>query len=38
VNAVSKCIDRPVFVKVGANDGVTGDPFGESLFHVAQIA
>lgn len=24
-------IEQPVFVKVGANDGVTGDPFGDSL-------
>lgn len=24
-------MDQPVFVKVGANDGLTGDPFGDSL-------
>lgn len=24
-------VDHPVFVKVGANDGVTGDPFGDAL-------
>ena len=26
---ISRTVERPVFVKVGANDGVTGDPCGE---------
>ena len=29
----SKSVDQPVFVKVGANDGVTGDPFGQSFLN-----
>ena len=33
VRKASKRVDQPVFVKVGANDGVTGDPFGESLLN-----
>jgi len=31
VRTAARNIDRPVFVKVGANDGITGDPFGDSL-------
>ncbi len=33
VRNASNYVDQPVFVKVGANDGVTGDPFGESLLN-----
>ncbi|HQZ64179.1 MAG TPA: FkbM family methyltransferase [Planctomycetaceae bacterium] len=36
VRAAAKHVDRPVFVKVGANDGVTGDPFGDSLLNNRQ--
>ncbi len=36
VRAAAKRVDRPVFVKVGANDGVTGDPFGNSLLSNTQ--
>ncbi len=36
VRKASKYVDRPVFVKVGANDGVTGDPFGVSLLNNRQ--
>jgi FkbM family methyltransferase len=31
VRITAKYIDMPIFVKVGANDGITGDPFGDSL-------
>lgn len=31
VARASRCVDRPLFIKVGANDGVSGDPFGTSL-------
>ena len=31
VRQAAQCVDQPVFVKVGANDGLTGDPFGRSL-------
>ena len=33
VGKASTCVDQPVFVKVGANDGITGDPFGKSLLN-----
>jgi hypothetical protein len=36
VRKASKYVDRPVFVKVGANDGVTGDPFAVSLLNNRQ--
>jgi FkbM family methyltransferase len=31
VRTAARSIELPVFVKVGANDGITGDPFGDSL-------
>jgi FkbM family methyltransferase len=36
VRTAPKYVDRPIFVKVGANDGVTGDPFGYSLLNNRQ--
>jgi hypothetical protein len=34
VRQAAQCVDQPVFVKVGANDGLTGDPFGRSLLSI----
>lgn len=36
VKAAPRCVRQPTFVKVGANDGVTGDPFGEALLRTEQ--